>query len=73
MADIDARGLSCPIPVLKVKDAISEAPSETLTVLVDCGPAPENITRFAQGKGYTVDKEDVDDGVRLVLRPAQEG
>jgi len=72
MAEIDARGLSCPIPVLRVKEAMAAIPSETLTVLVDCGPAPENITRFAQGKGYSVIQEDIDDGVSLALTPGRE-
>ena len=72
MAEIDARGLSCPLPVLRVKDAMAESPTETLTVLVDCGPAPENITRFAQGKGYSVTQEDIGDGVSLALTPSRE-
>ena len=69
MAEIDTRGLSCPIPVVRVKDAIAETPGEPLSVLADRGPASENITRFAQYKGYAVAREDTDDGVRLVLTP----
>lgn len=42
---IDARGLSCPQPVLLAKKAIEE--SEEVTVLVDNETAAENIRRLA--------------------------
>jgi len=42
---IDARGLSCPQPVLLAKKAIAE--NEEMTVLVDNDTAVENIRRLA--------------------------
>ena len=50
---IDARGQSCPIPVLMVQKAVKESPSQ-LEVMVDNNTAVENITRFAQNSGYKV-------------------
>lgn len=49
----DARGLSCPQPVILTKKAL-EANSNTATVLVDNDIAVENITRFAESRDLTV-------------------
>ena len=35
MTEVDARGYSCPVPVVKTKKAMDENPKETLTVLVE--------------------------------------
>ena len=57
---IDARGRSCPEPVLMVQQAYGTA--GTLTVLVDNVCAVENITRFCKNKGGSIDvKEDGDE------------
>ena len=46
---IDARGFSCPMPVVMVQKALKkEAPAE-LDVLVDNQTAMENVTRFESG------------------------
>lgn len=51
---IDARGRSCPEPVLMTKKALQSNP-EALEVLVDNMTARENVTRFAKNSGYTVE------------------
>ena len=51
---IDARGRSCPEPVLMTKKALSNNP-EVLEVLVDNTTANENISRFAKNSGYNVE------------------
>lgn len=51
---IDARGLSCPQPVLLVKKAAEKSPEE-IQVLVDNTAARDNIARFAGNSGYKVD------------------
>ena len=56
MQDLDVRGLSCPAPVVSVKRALEENEGE-LRVLLDDGAPRENVTRFAQGRGYTVQEE----------------
>jgi tRNA 2-thiouridine synthesizing protein A len=35
MTEIDVRGYSCPIPVVKTKKAMDENPNEVLTVLIE--------------------------------------
>ena len=54
MVEVDVRGLSCPIPVLKTSKAIKEHPNEEITVLVGIAVSKENIIRLARGKGYSV-------------------
>ena len=51
---IDARGRSCPKPVIMTKNALESA-NEELKILVDSHIAVENITRFVKGKGYNID------------------
>lgn len=52
---IDARGQSCPTPVVMVQDAVKKGndPAE-LQVMVDAKVCVENITRYAASAGYTV-------------------
>ena len=51
---IDTRGLSCPIPVVMVQQAIKKDAPATLEVLADAKVAVENITRLANTNGYQV-------------------
>ncbi len=51
---IDARGLSCPTPVVMVQQAVKKSAPASLEVLVDANVAVENITRFARSQGYAV-------------------
>ena len=49
---IDARGLSCPMPVVMTQKAVQKDAPASLEVLVDAQVAVENITRYAQSQGY---------------------
>ena len=70
MIEIDVRGLSCPIPVVKTKKAIEENPSQPITVLVETVVSKENVSRLAQSKDYSVEEEKVTgDEYRLLLKP----
>jgi len=51
---VDARGRSCPEPVIMIKTAIDKEPNEVFQVLVDTYVAVENIARFVKGKGYNI-------------------
>ena len=51
---IDACGLTCPGPVLLVKDAVEQAHEQEITVLVDNAASLENVTRFLNSRGYLV-------------------
>ncbi len=68
MNTVDARGLSCPEPVLRTSNALKDLPAgEKLEVLVDTVTARENVRRMAQSKGYTVTAEATGDGFRLLI------
>ena len=52
---IDCRGLACPLPVVNAKKAAeSMNPGDVLTVLVDNEIAVQNLSRFAEHKGFGV-------------------
>ena len=52
MKKVDACGLSCPEPVLKLKQVIDS--DKEIEVLVDSQVCVENCTRFAESKGFRV-------------------
>jgi TusA-related sulfurtransferase len=49
---VDACGLSCPEPVLKLKQVIDKA--DEIDILVDSQVCVDNCSRFAQSKGFDV-------------------
>ena len=50
---LDARGLSCPEPVVMIRKAMMSKDAE-YTMVVDNPTAKENVTRYAEHQGYTV-------------------
>jgi len=52
---VDARGLTCPQPVLMTKEALEGLEEGMVTVLVDNVASRENVKRFAQRMGCTVE------------------
>ena len=65
---IDARGLSCPVPVVMVQQEVKKNAPTQLVVMVDNRVAVENITRFGSNNGYTVSCERNGEQFRLVLK-----
>lgn len=57
---IDTRGLTCPQPVVLVKQALEGFMHCEMTVLVDNDTARDNVVRFAKGQGCAVTV--IDDG-----------
>lgn len=64
---IDARGQSCPIPVVMTRKALEKEKPARLEVLVDAQVAVENVTRYAQSQGYQVKAEPQGTDFKLVL------
>lgn len=66
MKTIDARGLSCPEPVILTRQAMvgGEAAYE---VLVDNNTSKENVTRYAEHQGYKVSVVEADGEFTLTL------
>jgi len=50
---VDARGISCPQPVLLAKKALEESPAG-LEIRVDNTTAKGNVERFVKNLGYSV-------------------
>jgi len=69
MADkIDARGLSCPQPVILTNRKIQEMKKGVFEILVDSDTSRENISRLAQQTGWNVEVKRENDDYCLVLR-----
>ena len=64
---IDARGYSCPTPVVMVQKAVKNGAPDTLEVAVDNQCSVENVTRFARNAGYQVEVQDFEGDYKLVL------
>ena len=71
MVEVDVRGFSCPIPVVRTKKTIEENPKEVITVLVESAVSRENVSRLAQSQGYSVQVEEIEDGFRLRISPSE--
>lgn len=56
---VDARGCSCPQPVLMTKKALAK--ESKLEVLVDNNTAMNNVSRFAKSQGCIVNIKESDE------------
>lgn len=54
MKEIDARGLSCPAPVLHTKATLEQERPEAVKVLVDNAASQQNVERFLRSQGFEV-------------------
>lgn len=53
MKKLDARGLSCPEPVIMIQKAMASK-EDTYQIIVDNPTSRENVTRYAEHQGYHV-------------------
>ena len=51
---VDARGFSCPQPVLMTMDEIKKIKQGEIVVFVDTDTSKENVSRAASSKGWQV-------------------
>jgi selenium metabolism protein YedF len=73
--EVDARGLACPGPVLKTKEALSgSSAGDRIRVIVDNKTARDNVLRFAQSSGHSARvTSESDNGMEVEITCAQEG
>lgn len=64
--ELDLRGLDCPIPVVRTRDAMQH--HSRLAVIVSGMDQAENIRRMAERGGWTVDISNVDSIIRVNLQ-----
>lgn len=62
MKTIDCKGLNCPEPVLKTKQALEEGGVVELTVIIDNEGSMSNVERFARSRGCTTTAKALADG-----------
>ena len=67
MKTIDARGLSCPEPVVLTRQALMSNENE-YEVIVDNPTSKENVTRYAEHQGYSVSVKEASGEYTLSLK-----
>ena len=67
MKTIDARGLSCPEPVILASQAMKSGES-AYEIIVDNRVSRENVTRYAEHQGYKVSVAEADGEFTLTIR-----
>lgn len=67
MTKVDARGLSCPEPVILISQAMKSGDSE-YEIVVDNRVSRENVTRYAEHQGFTVSVTEADGEFTLSIR-----
>lgn len=66
---VDARGLSCPQPVLLALDEMKKVGRGEIVVIVDTDTSKENVTRAATSQGWqVVDVKPEGDGYRITIK-----
>ncbi|MBW1730131.1 MAG: sulfurtransferase TusA family protein [Deltaproteobacteria bacterium] len=65
---VDARGFSCPQPVLMTMDEIKKVNKGEIEVLVDTDTSKENVSRAAESQGWQVREiQEEGEGYRIVI------
>ena len=66
---VDARGLSCPQPVLMTLEEIKKNSGNEILVMVDSEASRENVCRAAESRGWKIESINEDgDSYHLELR-----
>jgi len=66
---VDARGLSCPQPVLMTLDEIKTGEADEIIVMVDNDASKENVSRAAKSRGWKVkDINEEGDVFNVIIR-----
>ncbi len=67
MNEVDARGLSCPMPVIKTKKALESIENGEIVVIIDDATSRDNVLRLAKSKGCTISEDRKGDDFYLTL------
>lgn len=68
---VDARGLSCPQPVIMTLDEIKKGTDKQIEVLVDTDTSKENVMRAAESQGCRVGQvTEEGEGYRIAITKA---
>jgi TusA-related sulfurtransferase len=64
---VDARGLSCPQPIVETKKVLDKLSGGRVEVLVDTVTSRENVLRFGRNSGWQGSFEDSDGYFKVIL------
>ena len=65
---VDARGLSCPQPVIETKRVLDKMSSGSVEILVDTVTSRENVIRFAQHSGWKTEWKETETGFAVTAK-----
>jgi tRNA 2-thiouridine synthesizing protein A len=66
---VDARGLSCPQPVLMTLEEIKNLTKGEIEILVDTDTSKENVSRAAKSRKWQVEEiHQEDEGYRIKIK-----
>ena len=68
MYEVDARGLSCPEPVMLTAAAIKDHGSDTIKVLVSEVHTRQNVEKYAKSQGKNVTITEKGSEFELMIR-----
>ncbi|HAJ93808.1 MAG TPA: SirA family protein [Synergistaceae bacterium] len=64
---VDARGLSCPQPIVETKKVIDKLSGGRVEILVDTVTSRENVLRFGRNAGWKGSFEESEDSFKVIL------
>lgn len=67
MKTVDCRNMACPLPVVSVKRALEASGGKPVRVLLDDGAPRENVRRFAEARGYSLEESPLAAGFAIVI------
>ncbi len=68
-AIVEARGLSCPQPVLMTLNEIKKVNKGEIVIIVDTDTSGENVSRAAQSQGWQIaDVQSEGEGYRITIK-----
>lgn len=67
MKELDVRGLSCPEPVLILKNALETDKSSTYKVLANEAHTVKNLQNFAKTQGKNVEIKEIGDEYEVIV------
>ena len=67
MTIVDARGLSCPEPVVMLRNVMASG-EDAYEIIVDNTVSRENVTRYAEHQGYAVSVSEAGGEYTLTLK-----
>ena len=69
ITNVDARGLSCPEPVLMTEKVLKKLQKGEVKVLVDTNTSKENVSRMAKHLEWSISDQKQPDGtIELLLK-----